>query len=71
MGWISHTTPRNTLHVINSEDGTHFEAADADEAQEVIDAAEKFKADKQAAEDAAKNVPDQLTPAESGTLRTN
>ena len=38
MGWIAHRTPRNTLHVINQDDGSHFEARDEQEAQENIDA---------------------------------
>ena len=73
MGWTAHRTQRNTLHVINDEDGSHFEAADEEEAQANIDAvAAAAEAEKQAAVEAQKNA-NELTSVvtDTPTLRSN
>jgi hypothetical protein len=43
MSWNIFKTVRNTLHVINSEDGSHFEAKTEDEVHEVLDELEHRK----------------------------
>lgn len=37
MGWTAHRTTRGTLHVINDEDGSHFEAENEDIVNDTID----------------------------------
>lgn len=63
MPWNATRTPRNTLHVIDSATGDHFEAADEDEAQETIEAHMQAQADKAAAKaEAEKPSSDYVAP---------
>lgn len=67
MGWTAHQTPRNTLHVISDDDGSHFEALDEDEARENIAAIEEARAAKERAEAEAAAPSDELAvPAAVG-----
>lgn len=73
MGWTAHRTPRNTLHVINTDNGSHFEAVDEDEAQATIDAIAQSEEEKQRAAEEADRNANELTTAVGGppTLRSN
>lgn len=55
MPWNAFRTVRNTLHVMNTDTGDHFEAADEDEANATI------AAQKQAQEDAARAAEEAAT----------
>lgn len=73
MGWTAHRTPRNTLHVVNDDDGTHFEAADEQEAQDNIaaigEAREAAERAKQEAEQHANDFTGVV--GDAPTLRVN
>lgn len=43
MGWTAHRTNRNTLHVINDEDGSHFEAENEEVVNDTIAAIQATK----------------------------
>lgn len=62
MGWTSTRTSRGTLHVVNSEDGSHFEAADEEEAQTNIDAIRQAQEEARRAVEEAEAEPDRLSP---------
>lgn len=73
MGWLAHRTPRNTLHVINTNDGSNFEAADQEEAQATIDAHTAAQEEKKRAEEEAARQQQELAPpvVEDPVLRVN
>jgi hypothetical protein len=73
MGWNAYRTPRNTLHVISSDDGSHFEATDEEEAQTNIAAITEAREAAARAKEEAERATNELNMpvGNEPTLRVN